>query len=357
VTQVLLVLAFCGRALTLCAFFVQLHSGDVSVPNFVSAFPSLELEVFAMKRVQHMCALGAALSLCLPPPALAWNGTGHKTVAGIAFKSLKPETRNRVVAVLLNHRGVSGRDAADDDAARLQVFFSAAIFPDEIRDPSNPDHHLSEPSHHFVNFPIFGSAADRRNAAISARNPHSDNNILKSFADNVSEVTDPNAPADVQAVALAWILHQVGDVHQPLHTSARFSAAFPRGDEGGNLVGFPNPRGNRKELHAFWDDILDKTPTHLGDPVQLADEIMGTHSRESLSAELGVSSRIEGWAQQSFEAARKVAYAPLNATTKRFAEGDVPSGYDESAIKLAKKQIAMAGYRLADQLEELFGNP
>jgi hypothetical protein len=309
-----------------------------------------------MKRIQRFIALVLAISFGVPRPVFAWNGTGHKTVATIAFKSLKPETRERVVAVLLKHRGVAGLAAADNDDARLTVFCNAAIFPDEVRDPNNPDHIQNRPSHHFVNFPIFGARADRRNASIDARNPHGDDNILKSFHDNVDEVTDPNAPGDVQAIALSWILHQVGDVHQPLHTSARFSTTFPRGDEGGNLVGFPNPRGARKELHAFWDDILDKSPSNLGDPAQLADDIMSTHTRSSLSADLGVSTRIEGWAQQSFEAARTVAYGPLDANTKTFAESDVPDGYGDSATKLARKQIAMAGYRLADQLEELFGN-
>jgi hypothetical protein len=343
-------------------------SGDVKrrwLPSRASPFAALalapflrsrlpNLEVLAVECARKLCALVLAISL-LPSPAFAWNGTGHKTTAAIAFKSLKPETRDRVVAVLLKHKGVSGRDTADDDEAKLAVFLSAAIFPDEIRDPSNPDHILNRPSHHFVNFPIFGSPADRRDARIDARNPHGDDNILKSFADNLDEVTDPHSPPDVQAVALSWIFHQVGDVHQPLHTAARFSATFPRGDEGGNSVLFPNPRGRQKKLHAYWDDLLDKSPTKLGDPVQLADDIMAAHPRSSLLNELSASSRIEGWAQQSFEAARKTAYGPLDANTKKFEEGDVPNGYEEDAMKLAKKSIALAGYRLADQLEELFG--
>jgi S1/P1 Nuclease len=308
-----------------------------------------------MRRIQKLCALALVISL-LPSPTFAWNGTGHKTSAAIAFRSLKPATRDRVVAVLLKHRNISGRDTADDDDAKLDVFLKAAIFPDEIRDTGNPDHILSRPTHHFVDFPIFGSPSDRRDLRINAPNPHNDDNILKSFADNVDEVTDPNAPPDVQAVALSWIFHQVGDAHQPLHTASRFSSAFPRGDRGGNSVEFPNPRGHLKELHAFWDDLLDKSPTNLGDPIELADQIMSAHPRSALVAELGVSSRIEGWAQQSFESARQVAYGPLNANTTRFDLGDLPDDYQKKALELAKRNIALAGYRLADQLEELFGS-
>jgi hypothetical protein len=312
------------------------------------------MEKLRMRRIRRPCAL--ILTICLlPSPVFAWNAPGHKTTAAIAFKLLNPTTRERVVAVLLKHKNISGRDTADDDDAKLDVFLKAAIFPDEIRETSHPDHILSRPSHHFVNFPIFGSSWDRRDARIDAPNPHGEDNILKSFADNLDEVTNPNAPPDVQAVALSWIFHQIGDVHQPLHTAARFSGTFPRGDRGGNSVQFPNPRGHQIELHAFWDDLSDTSPTQLGDPVKLADSIMSAHPRSSLSSELGASSRIEAWAQHSFEAARKIAYGPLDANATGFNATDLPGDYEKNAIDLAKRNIALAGYRLADQLEELFG--
>lgn len=308
-----------------------------------------------MTRVRKACAVALAISF-LQSPALAWNNTGHKTVAAVAFKSLKPETRDRVVAVLLKHKNISGLDTADTDDAKLTVFLSAAVFPDEIKTPGNPDHDLSRPADHFVDFPIFGSPSDRRNPRIDARNPHGDDNILKSFGDNLGEATDPNAPDDVRAVAVCWIIHQVGDVHQPLHTATRFSPAFPRGDRGANSVSFPNPRGHGKNLHAYWDDLLDKSPTQPGDPAQLAGELMSENPRASFGTRLGNSSRIEGWAQESFELARQTAYGPLDANTKKFEEGDVPTDYGKNAVKVARTNTTLAGYRLADRLEELFGD-
>jgi hypothetical protein len=213
---------------------------------------------------------------------------------------------------------------------------------------------LSRPTHHFVNFPIFGTPADRMNPRINASNPHSEDNILKSFNDNLNEVSDTGAPDDVRAIALSWMFHQIGDVHQPLHTAARFSSTFPRGDRGGNSETFPNPRGHGKNLHAYWDDLLDVSPSRLGDPIELADAFLSSLPRSALSAELASSSRIEGWAQASFELARSTSYAQLDPNTKVF--HSLPAGYEDAALKVMKKNITLAGYRLADQLEELFGD-
>ena len=306
-----------------------------------------------MKRVRKLCAMTVAISL-LPWPAFAWNATGHKTVAVIAFKSMKPATRDRVVDLLLKHKNISGLDSATSDEDKLNVFLGAAIFPDEIRSSTNEDHSLNRPTHHFVNFSIFGTPANRLDPRISAPNPHGEDNILKSYNDNMNEVTDTSAPDDVRAVALSWMIHQVGDVHQPLHTSARFSPTFPRGDQGGNGVSFPNPRGLGKNLHAYWDDLLDVSPSKPGDPIERADAILSALPRAALAADLAFSSRIEGWAQASFELAKSTSYASLDANTKQFTS--VPGGYEEAAMKVMKKNIALAGYRLADQLEEIFGD-
>ena len=66
------------------------------------------------------------------------------------------------------------------------------------------------------------------------------------------------ASSDLDALKsydLTWLLHLVGDVHQPLHCATRVSSAQPAGDWGGNPVNICSP-SCRGELHAFWDDIL-----------------------------------------------------------------------------------------------------
>ena len=69
------------------------------------------------------------------------------------------------------------------------------------------------------------------------------------FRDTIASAT---ADDDVKSYDMVWLLHLVGDVHQPLHATARFSHDSPEGDRGGNdvlLCGDPC----KKNLHSFWD--------------------------------------------------------------------------------------------------------
>jgi S1/P1 Nuclease len=60
-------------------------------------------------------------------------------------------------------------------------------------------------------------------------------NILTAMAENERVVrigTDP----EQKAIALAWLFHLVGDIHQPLHTAQLFTVEYPKGDRGGNEI-------------------------------------------------------------------------------------------------------------------------
>jgi hypothetical protein len=58
-------------------------------------------------------------------------------------------------------------------------------------------------------------------------------NILTELAENESMVKNDNDPQR-KAIALAWLFHLVGDIHQPLHTAQLFNADYPQGDRDGN---------------------------------------------------------------------------------------------------------------------------
>ncbi|MBO0200809.1 S1/P1 nuclease, partial [Vibrio alginolyticus] len=64
-----------------------------------------------------------------------------------------------------------------------------------------------------------------------------------------------------KAIAIAWIMHIIGDLHQPLHTSARVTDMEPKGDQGGNLFLLSPkeaPRDKQLNLHWFWDSIVNR---------------------------------------------------------------------------------------------------
>jgi hypothetical protein len=181
-------------------------------------------------------------------------------------------------------------------------------------------------------------------------------NVINSYVAHLRRIADPQTAESDRALRLSWIFHQVGDIHQPLHAVARFSRALPHGDRGGNDVQVPNPRsegGRGNNLHAYWDNLLG---TELDPEVteRLAEQLMREHPRASLAAELE-RREMRQWAEMSAKHAVETVYRNLDAEQTQFAE--LPVGYEADAVRLARRQVTLAGYRLAAELERLFGSP
>ena len=84
--------------------------------------------------------------------------------------------------------------------------------------------------------------------------PPNEYNVLKAIQD-CQAVIKSNVGAEAKAVAYCWLMHLVGDIHQPLHFTALFSQdRFPQGDRGGNDI----PLTQGRNLHALWDNLLGR---------------------------------------------------------------------------------------------------
>ena len=60
-----------------------------------------------------------------------------------------------------------------------------------------------------------------------------------------------------KAIALAWLFHLVGDIHQPLHTAQLFTVEYPKGDRGGNEICVRVTQARQPmDLHKFWDGVI-----------------------------------------------------------------------------------------------------
>jgi hypothetical protein len=146
---------------------------------------------------------------------------------------------------------------------------------------------------------------------------------------------------DVKSYDLVWLEHLVGDVHQPLHATSRFSRRFPAGDRGGNLVALCE-KPCRDELHAFWDNVLGTSK----DPMTAIAEA----NRMAAGAdEEAVISDDRIWIEESFEAARQYVYtAPVGAGAGPFQLDD---RYQQAARVVAQQRVALAGARLANLIK------
>jgi hypothetical protein len=142
----------------------------------------------------------------------------------------------------------------------------------------------------------------------------------------------------VKSYDMTWLLHLVGDVHQPLHASTRVSSADPEGDAGGNLVKL---NCSKCELHFFWDDLLG-TQSNLKTVMKAARKL------PKAQAALAAKSDEKDWIAESFTEAQQRVYAPP------IAAGDGPftltTQYKKNAGQLAKQRVALAGARLANLL-------
>ena len=179
------------------------------------------------------------LTLCLLPfPASAWNIPGHMLSGIIAYQILRqenPPTIEEVKAVLEKHPWYTQQWQArlqDVPVADhgLMLFMQAARWADDTRIQDKPQ---NKPRWHYINFPF---KPERQPANVQIRDPEPVN-ILTALAENESVIKNQKDP-ERRAIALAWLFHLVGDIHQPLHTAQLFTVEHPNGDRGGMKSAF-----------------------------------------------------------------------------------------------------------------------
>jgi hypothetical protein len=302
----------------------------------------------------------------LPLPASAWNIPGHMLSAAIAYQVLRqenPPTIDRVKAVLEKHPWY-----ANQWQARLQdvpvvdrdlvLFMQAARWPDDIR-IRDKQHHRG--LWHYINLPF---KPDDQPGNVQIREPEPVN-ILTAMAENETVVKNEN-DGERKAIALAWLFHLVGDIHQPLHTAQLFTVEYPNGDRGGNEICVRvTQAGQPMALHRFWDGVI----TSSSNLTRLRNEATALRNRQEFQrsqlTELR-STDFEAWAKESFEIARKFTYqngrlsgspkgGNMDCTTVAAAPV-LPVGYVVSARRIADRRMILTGYRLADLLTRVTQN-
>ena len=290
-------------------------------------------------------AIVTALLLALPGFA-AWDAVGHRTIAQIAWENMTSRARARAVGLLLHGPALANlgslRPASGTDAERDRVLFlNAATWADLVRNRSDPWHAYHHSNWHYADY--YWGLVNGQPHDIPGTGPDSENAGERIVA-FLATLADPSAADTTKAVALAWLLHLVGDLHQPLHCSSRVTPeeTLPRGDEGGNTFRLDDNRN----LHAYWDRILSQTTApgpgedSIAYVTRLARRIEGTHPLASLS-EPAASAGVLAWEGEGLHLAQTVVYTGV---TRGAAP---PAAYEAEALKVAERRIALAGYRLA----------
>lgn len=300
-------------------------------------------------------ALALVLGLSAAP-AWAWNSRGHMIVAAIAWEDMTPAAQARADALLkLNPRyGAWTASAKPQDRAKV-AFMRAATWPDEIKNhPDYSNDSISAPEAtqnigyddllrhkywHYKNLPFSTDGTPTRPSA----EPNAETQIDRFVAAlSATATTD-----DVKSYDLAWLLHLIGDVHQPLHATARFSATLPNGDSGGNAilvcptVSAKCDASHNKPLHSFWDATLGTSDNDRSVAAKAAGMVKASQAK----------ARIDDptvWLEESLEIAKSATYA------SPVANGEGPyrltTTYEVTAGSYAEQRAALAGARLAHVL-------
>src|SRR5262249_33612830 len=206
-------------------------------------------------------AFSLSSMLVLPQQAFAWGDEGHMTVAQIAEHYLQTAVKAKITAML----------AADTDGLTKHDFASEATWADKYRDADERRaHYEATENWHFVDLEItepnlnkacFGRLA-LPDGVVASDGPAKACAIDK-INQFVAELKAPGTDSEERLMALKFVLHFIGDIHQPLHSS-------DNDDRGGNEVKVMAEgivHHSRDELHGYWDtqfvQALAPSPSEL----------------------------------------------------------------------------------------------
>lgn len=258
--------------------------------------------------------LSGVLICLLSLVLISWGVTGHRTVADIAELHLNAGAKAAVADLL------DGESMAD-----------ASTWADEIRSQGA---YRKTASWHFLNLPTGLDHA----AFVSAVKGMTKDNVYSEILKTEAVLTDKSASREQQTEALRFLIHFVGDIHQPMHVSRAE-------DKGGNTIQL-NFDGKGTNLHSLWD-------TKLVERQGLSDQQLAAQydqvSQQKIKAWENTPT-IE-WAWESYQISSRL-YAEVAAMQGR----TVNDYYYQQHLPIIEERIEQAGVRLAAVLNELFKN-
>jgi hypothetical protein len=327
---------------------------------------------------RFMIALIVFLPILVTPKCRAWGCVGHQVVAYIASQNLNSAAAAKVTDLLSDAAyGDFKRYCAPTGLGKIETF---ATWADDARTDANA-------GWHFWDIPL---------AETTAAMPAfcSDGCVVSALKAKVAVLKDPKSTRASQQQALMFVIHFVGDAHQPMHI-------VDNGDRGGNCVPVSfkytgqsrtteqgkdkagNPTGSYSpNLHSIWDDSVIETMTGVEKSSNrdkltqaFADSIIkeyGAKIASEKAKKVSVNTSFEKWANQAHALAKPDSYSPMPTaipldpspqtlksclgvsdhfvTLNEVAQGD----YITNAQPVIKQQLALAGGRLAATLNSIW---
>src|SRR5215467_2469190 len=312
-----------------------------------------------MKERFFVLACILAAYSCVAPSARPWGCKGHQTVALIAEKHLTPEAR-RLVDQLLGENPIDPKLKRGCGNTTPDLMADASTWPDDVRNERRNG------AWHYIDIPRGKQKGSLEEYC------GTDGCVTRAIEEQRAILKDKSADPVKRAEAIRYLIHFVGDMHQPLHV-------INNGDNGGNCVPVKylhhdpllNPLHAEREdyspnLHQIWDTEIIERDMEVSNPHRYADELDEKFRAENAAWE-AVGIRVRDWAWEIHERAETEVYDTFS--TKIAVEPDVhPKGcsdnnhvgkrmfekhltadeaYQAGGAKAVEKGLAEAGVRLA----------
>ena len=284
--------------------------------------------------------LAALFALAAPAtPAQAWGDEGHEIIALVADALLAPAIRTQVDNLL----------ALDEDPLSEHDIAAEATWADHFRDSNAEGARSRTRQWHFVDIELqHPSLADACSAhpplppaTLASRGPPTAC-IVDKIDQFTAELAARGTSPDERLLALKFLLHFVGDVHQPLHAADDY-------DRGGNDERVSAEGFRTGTLHHFWDTEFVRmlgTDPNLVASALLADLTLADRRRWAAGSP-------SDWALESFDIAKRDAYGLLPREARR-GTYRLETPYIDAAIRDTRTQLTKAGVRLAYLINQSF---
>jgi S1/P1 Nuclease len=295
-----------------------------------------------MKKFVRFIAFAFAFTLALVPArVLAWWDMGHMVVAQIAYDNLDKGTQrwaDSLIGTVTAHYPETFN------------FVEASAWPDDLK-----KHGINVyDSWHYTNIPLNDDGV----AIACDATPQVD--VVWAIGQARAILASPKAKMFEKGEFLAFLIHFVGDLHQPLHSTSMYTNSSPGGDRGGN--GFYLKDSLHSNLHKLWDDgcgyfdqfgKVDRTDPKRGWQEVVEKAAKATTKAYPSSAIVGVDVLdAAAWALESHNVAVSAGYKGIQSVngSKSYwlKPNETPTAlYLQEGQKIVAMRVAAAGYRLA----------
>jgi len=290
--------------------------------------------------------------------AFAWNARGHMVTAAIAYEQMSVSSRAFNTMLLTYHPAYESQWKGDYEAFSNQIplgkylMMRASVWPDEIRSSKNPNNSLNRPKWHYITYKIDFINGHDTSEIDGEKEP----NVVWATHFCLGIIKDSTNSLEDRAVHLAWLIHLIGDMHQPLHCGSLFNSDYPNGDKGGNDF-FVTPKDKGINLHKMWDDALGKgDKNNIISIVNQATKLIQSNKQLSKKSKKDTISPRQ-WSLESFVYAVEEVHlnGNLKGSINKENAPQLPEKYTKMLKKLSEKRCYQAGFRIGLTLDTISG--